>query len=278
MECYRDFYIHNFQLKSCDKFNELLLETGQSIYEVIRIEQNIPLFLEEHLNRLFDSADLSNLQINESYCDIELLIEELINKNKVSKGKIKLVIRYDPNNGIHEKDLMIYFTPHYFPTKTEYTEGVRVGICHAVRPNPNAKILNTKARKKANNTIVEEKLFEVILMNYEGYLTEGSRSNVFFIQNDVVITPPQQDVLNGITRRNILKLCKKHKIEIIEENVHFKDIPKMDAVFLSGTSLKVLPVNLFETNRFNVNNKTLRTIIRLYDEAIDDYISLKHNV
>lgn len=278
MECYRDFYIHNFQLKSCSEFDESLLEKGTSIYEVIRIEQKIPLFLEDHLNRLFDSADLSRLQINESYCDIELLISELIRKNNISEGKIKLVIHFDQSNGMHEKDLLIYFTPHYFPSDSEYANGVETGICHAIRSNPNAKILNTEARKRANNTIVEEKLFEVLLMNDNGFITEGSRSNVFFIRKNMVITPRQKDVLNGITRRNILKLCKDHKIEIIEEDIYLKDIVKMDAAFLSGTSLKVLPINLLGENRFDVKNNILQQIMKLYNKATEDYISSKKRI
>lgn len=276
MECYLDFYIHNFQLKSCSEFDESLLENGTSIYEVIRIEQKIPLFLEDHLNRLFDSADLSQLQVNESYCDIELLITELIKKNNISVGKIKLVIHFDQKNGMQEKDLLIYFTPHYFPSDSEYANGVQVGVCHAVRSNPNAKILNSEARKRANNTIAEEKIFEVLLMNHNGFITEGSRSNVFFIRENIVITPRQKDVLNGITRRNILKLCNKHGIDIIEQDVHLKDLLKMDAVFLSGTSLKVLPIHLLGNHSFDAKNKMLRKIMKLYDGTISDYISSKN--
>lgn len=275
MECYRNFYIHNFQVKPCDEFDETLLEKGTSIYEVIRIEKKIPLFLEDHLSRLFDSADLSQLRINESYCDIELLITELIRKNNISEGKIKLVIHFDQKNGMQEKDLLIYFTPHYFPTGSEYANGVKVGVCHAIRNNPNAKILNTEARKRANNTIVEEKLFEVLLMNQNGFITEGSRSNVFFIHNNVVITPRQKDVLNGITRRNIIKLCKKNEIKLTEEDIHLKDIVNMDAAFLSGTSLKILPIHLLAEKRFDVNNKTLRNIMHLFESTIVDYISSK---
>ncbi len=277
MECNQNFYIHNFKLKPTVEFDESTLESGQSIYEVIRIEQNIPLFLEDHLNRLFDSADLSHFNINESYCDMETLIIELIKKNKVTRGKIKLVIRFDKKNGLQEKDLLIYFTPHYFPSGVEYLNGVKTGICHAVRYNPNVKILNTEARKRANNTIVEEKLFEVLLMNHKGFITEGSRSNVFFIKNNVVLTPPQKDVLNGITRRNIIKICKEHQIEILEKSVHYTDIQHMDSLFLSGTSLKVLPVNSLGTSHFDVENETLRKMMKLYDRAIEDFIQSKKN-
>ena len=71
MECYRKYYIHNFKFKQTSDFDDALTNHGISIYEVIRIEQGIPLFLEDHLSRLFESADISHLNINESYCDFE---------------------------------------------------------------------------------------------------------------------------------------------------------------------------------------------------------------
>ncbi len=275
MECYKDFFIHNFNLKHCTEFNESVFSTGISIYEVIRIERGIPLFLEDHLNRLFYSADISNLSINESYCDIEALISKLIQKNNTNKGKIKLIIRFDKENSSSEKDFLIYFTPHYFPTVEEYKYGVKVGLCRTIRSNPNAKILNTEARKKANNTIVEEKLFEVLLINNEGFITEGSRSNIFFIKDNMVITPPEKDVLNGITRKNILKICKLNKIEIIEKKVHYSELKSIDTVFLTGTSLKALPVRCFEEIEFSTNHKILKCIMELYEESIIQYVSLK---
>ena len=123
MECYGKFYIHNYQLKSTSEFDEGITSKGTSIYEVIKIQQAIPLFLEDHLNRLFESADLSKLQINEGYCDFESLIDELIVKNNIQEGKIKLVIHFNEDNSTIEKDLLIYFTPHYFPGKKEYENG-----------------------------------------------------------------------------------------------------------------------------------------------------------
>lgn len=275
MECYKEFFIHNFKLKQSSLFDELILSSGISIYEVIRIEQGIPLFLEDHLNRLFYSADLSNLSINESYCDIETLISELIKKNKTEEGKIKLVIRFDKTNGHKEKDFLIYFTPHYFPTAEEYNLGVKIGICQAIRTNPNAKILNTDARNKADKTIAEEKLFEVLLINNEGFISEGSRSNIFFIKDNKIITPPEKDVLNGVTRKNVVKICKQNKIELIEEKINFSDIQKMDSIFLTGTSLKVLPVRSLEGIEYNTQNRLLIYLKDLYEKLILEYISSK---
>ena len=272
MECNKDYYIHNFKLKPCIEFNETLFQTGISIYEVIRIENGIPLFLENHLNRLFHSADISNFNINESCCDFETLIEQLIKRNKTYRGKIKIIIHYNSDNNNTEKDTLIYFTPHYFPTTEEYSNGVKTGICKAIRTNPNAKILNTEARKKANNTIVEEKLFEVLLQNSDGFITEGSRSNIFFIKGQTVITPPENDVLMGITRTNIIKICKQNGINIIEKKIHYSEISEMDSAFISGTSLKVLPVKAIDKYTFNTKNSVLKDIMKLYDSLIEKYI------
>ena len=272
MECYKDFYIHNFKFEDCNNFDDSLLNKGISIYEVIRIEKGIALFLENHLNRLFTSANLSNLNIDESYCDFETLISELIKKNNETEGKIKIVIHFHENNR-QEKDVLIYFTPHYFPTQEEFKNGIKVGICIAERQNPNAKVLNTEARNRANNTIAEKKLFEVLLTDHNGYITEGSRSNVFFIKDNAVITPPAGDVLMGITRNNIIKLCKENKINILEQKVHLNDVSNMDAAFLSGTSLKILPISCIEGKTINHQHQLLEKLKSLYNKLIENYIS-----
>jgi branched-chain amino acid aminotransferase len=274
MECAQNYYIQNFKIKNCNQFNEDLFKDGTSIYEVIRIEKGIPLFLENHLNRLFHSADISGLNINESYCDFETLTEELIKRNQIFEGKIKIVIHYQANNR-NEKNLLLYFTPHYFPTLTETREGVILGLCKAVRTNPNAKILNTIARQKANHYIVENKLFEVLLHDSDNRITEGSRSNIFFIKDQMILTPPGNEVLKGITRSNVFKLCKLNNISIIEKHIHLSDLPQMDAAFLSGTSIKVLPVKSIESIHYHVNNELLQNIMRLYNQLIADYVAEK---
>ena len=115
----------------------------------------------------------------------------------------------------------------------------------------------------------------MLLINDKGFITEGSRSNIFFIKDNKIITPPQKEVLNGITRRNILKICKQNKIDIIEESLNVSNIKEIDVAFLSGTSLKVLPVKQIEKHEFNIENEFLKRIMKLYNDAIDNYILTK---
>ncbi len=145
-------------------------------------------------------------------------------------------------------------------------------MCKAVRINPNAKVLNIQARQKANNVIVEKKLFEVLLLDVNDFITEGSRSNVFFIKDNVIYTPPGKDVLQGITRKNILHICEQQNLSLIQKNIHLSELENFDAVFLSGTSLKVLPVKNIETHFFGTKNKTLQQLMDLYHVLIKQYI------
>ncbi|MBU8891243.1 MAG: aminotransferase class IV [Bacteroidales bacterium] len=273
MECSGNFYLHNFKFIKSDHFDDSFLKNGISIYEVIRIENGVPLFLENHLNRLYKSSEISNFSINESYCDFETLTGELITKNNILRGKIKIIVQFNTVNGDKEKNLLIYFTPHYFPTSEECKKGVKTGFCKAIRLNPQVKILNSEARIRANDTIAEKKLFEVILQDNDGFITEGSRSNVFFIKDDELITPPESDVLQGITRLNIIRLCKSENIKLKEKKIHISEISEMDSAFLSGTSLKILPVNNIDSFEFYTQNQVLQKISGLYNKSIEDYIN-----
>ncbi|OFX86429.1 MAG: hypothetical protein A2W99_13650 [Bacteroidetes bacterium GWF2_33_16] len=271
MECFQKYFIHNKEIKLCSDFDENLYSKGTSVYEVIRIEQGVALFLEDHLERLFQSAHILNLNIDERFDDIKSTIKELVRINSVLIGKIKLMVHFNSENN-KQHDFLIYFNPHYFPTVQEYKNGVKTGLCTAIRTNPNAKMHNTKARLKANHIIAEKKLFEVILMDKDGFMTEGSRSNVLFISEDSVISALEKDILQGIARKNVKRICLENKIPFIERKIHFNELSQMDALFLTGTSLKVLPVSAFEEIRFSAENPLLHKLMHLYDLKIEKYI------
>jgi len=272
MECLHHYFFHNKEIKSSSTFNESVTDTGMSVYEIIRIEQGIPLFSDDHLDRLFSSINILNLKIAETKSELKSYIHTIIDKNNVNTGKIKLIIHFNNKNNANEQDLLIYFTSYYFPAENEYQKGVSVGLCKAIRSNPNAKILNIKARKKANDAIAEAKVFEVLLLDNKGFITEGSRSNIFFSKGSTIYTPFSADVLQGITRKNIFRICEQHNIKLVEQNIRLSEIENYEAAFLSGTSLKILPIKNIEKISFNTSQKTLKELMLLYKQLIDNYI------
>lgn len=271
MECFQSYFIHNQQLKLCAEFNEDLYLSGKSVYEVIRIEQGIALFAEDHLERMFNSASILGLSLFITKKELLSSIRKLIVENKVSTGKIKILVNFNPVTNV-QTDFLIYFNPHYFPTVEEYKNGVKTGLCKAVRDNPNAKLLNSIARLKANQVIAETKLFEVILLDNNNCITEGSRSNLLFIKRNSVYSAPEKDILQGIARKNVKRICSQNNIPFIEQEIRLSDVELMEAMCLTGTSLKILPVNSFDQFVFEVDNVLMKKLMVLYDKEIEGYL------
>ena len=245
-----------------------------SIYEIVRIEKRTALFLEDHLNRLFRSFILEELSVDESAEDIERMVNKLIRTNGIDKGKIKFVFYFPEFPKSENYHFFIYYTEALFPGLEEYNGGVDVGLCTAIRNDPNAKVLNTDARKKANQKIEDENVFEVLLVDNEGYVWEGSRSNVFFISEGTLITPPDEAVLQGIARKNVLEISDRHNFAVHIRKVHRTELEQMQSVFLTGTSLKVLPVRRVENLQFDVSSEILKFLGDQYDKKIADYIKM----
>ncbi len=256
-----NFYVENGSIKPVPEFVTSANKGG--VYEVIRVENGVPVFIEEHLSRFFQSIKIAKKNIPFSNLEIIAFVKKLIAENRIQVGN--MLISY-------ERSLKIFFIKHKYPTREMVKKGVLCGILNAERENPNVKVLQTEVREKADKLISEKKLYEVILTNKLRNITEGSRSNIFFIKENRIITPPGRNVLLGITRKKIIELIKKSGYLFFEEEVNIDDLPAFDAVFLTGTSPKVLPVKQIETTEFNPQNKIIQQLITEYDLLITKYI------
>jgi branched-chain amino acid aminotransferase len=149
---------------------------------------------------------------------------------------------------------------------------VDVVLCQAVRSDPNAKVLDTRARRLADQRIEHTGAYEALLVDREGYITEGSRSNVFFVKGSGLVTPPDNDVLQGIARKNILRICNKEKIDVQIHKVHLEELSDFHAVFLSGTTPKILPVKKIDQYVYSTNHYLLRFLMDTYDQQVQAYV------
>ncbi len=258
--------IHRFYY--CDgvkkKLSDFRLpEASGGVYEVVRIYDGIPLFFEEHLERFYTSASLAGKTVHYSNSQIAGFVRELIRENQIFSGNVLIWLA---------DALMTFFIPHKYPDKKWYETGVPCGILMAERDNPKAKVFQTSVRRKADEMIENQGLFEVLLVDRGGRITEGSRSNVFFVKNDRLFTPKGGDVLSGITRRKIISLAQEMNIELVEADIFLSEISGFQALFLSGTSPKILPVSQLAEMNFNPRNALLRLLQEKYDALIAGYI------
>jgi len=258
------FVLDTQLLSSCD-LNPHILEKGAGIYEVLRVEQGTPVFLQEHIDRFYSSAALEHIPINLTEKFIRQAVKMLIGQNQMKQGNIKFVFHRD---GDDSQRFMAWVMPFFYPSNQHYDKGVAVGSMQGERENPNAKKVMYSLRKQADALMKNKGFWEVVYVNSRGYLTEGSRSNIFFVRGSHVFTPELSLVLPGITRAKVLQLAGKRGIPIEEVRIKLSESEKFDACFLTGTSPKILPVLQLDTKTFDVQNKLMRTLMEDYNELM----------
>lgn len=267
-ECVNKLFLRDFKELSTNDFDEALITKGTSIYEVIRVVDGVPLFLERHLERLKKSANIVNLKLWLTDDEVREQIRRLIKLNGIEDGNAKIVFNYNSKNSF-----LVYFLAHHYPKDDQYLNGVPTIIYHGERSNPNAKIINQNFRHEVEKKISESEVYEAILVDNNGCITEGSKSNIFMVKNNSVITAPIETVLPGITRQVIMEICKNLDIELKEQKIKEIEIKTLDALFITGTSPKVLPISKVDSLNFKSSaNSIVLSIMRAYNKIIEDYI------
>ncbi|WP_294394602.1 aminotransferase class IV [uncultured Clostridium sp.] len=237
------------------------------IYEVLRIIDGKPVFLEAHIKRMENSFKLVGEKFPLNYNDIFKQISELVRNENKEIGNIKLTY------GLNSKEFKVFFINHSYPTDEMYEKGVKTILYFGERTNPNAKIVNDDFRSKVNAEIEKNKAFEAVLVDRNGFITEGSKSNIFMVKGKELITSPVKAVLPGVTRGEIIKLAQKIGIKVREEEFNYKDIDKLDGMFISGTSPKVLPISHVGEIKLNPQNDIINQISQEYNNEIKRYLA-----
>lgn len=247
---------------------EVSFQGTTTVYEVVRIIEGVPLFLEDHFERLLASMKIQDFKFNLAYPEFKSAIIRLIELNRITTGNVK----FEFNRNGNRDSWSLFFIPHNYPTEEEYKNGVTVDLLFAERSNPNAKVIQKSIRERANQLIADQNLYEVLLVDRQNRITEGSRSNVFFVKGGVFYTAPASMVLVGITRLKVFELLKKLDFRIVEEAILVDQINQFDAVFLTGTSPKVLPIARIGNLNYSTLNPFVLTLIEEYNGMINNYI------
>lgn len=266
MECINQYFIANEKIVKTKDFPEYNGE-GVKLYEVIRVIEGVPLFIEEHIKRFHSSSKKSGKELFLTDDEIRDAIKLLIKENNCYIGNVKLVFCYS-----EIKYFLCYFINHSYPDENMYINGVKTMTHEAIRPNPEVKAVNESLKAQINRLIEENKVYEVLLLNSDFEITEGSRSNILFIKGNKIISSPKETILKGITLEKILEICSELGFTIEERMINKKEIQEFDACFITGTSPKVLPISYIDDIEFDTKNNTLLKIKEKYDEKIKNYI------
>lgn len=238
------------------------------LYEVMRIIDHKVIFLMDHIDRLVRSCNSSgiNMEINR----INKNLEVFLSSSEIEAGNVMINVFENKQ----QLNIATFQIPHVYPSEKEYINGVITKSFSFSRPTPTIKKWNENFRNQVNNFIQNNHIYEALLLNENREFTEGSKSNLFFINEDNNIhTAPESIVLPGITRKYIFQICKENNIKIFEKLVKYDELQGLKSCFITGTSPMVLPINQIDDFRFDVEDQLLKLLMEQYKILVRTHLS-----
>ena len=256
---------------------------GDGVWSGIRFHNNKFLFLKDHLDRLFDDAKKIDLKIHLSRKEISKILFNTIKINKMKTDvHIRLVISrgikstpyQDPAFTISQPTIVVI--PEYKqPQNSVYKKGLILKTVKTIRGPHNVQDPRINSLSKLNCIIAcieakKQKADEALMFDINGNIATNNSTHFFYVKNNCVYTSTGQFCVKGITRQNVVDLCKKNKIKVYEKNFKLKDVLKADEAFVTGTFANIIPVKKINDTKFNLKNNPITNRLRnLYLELMD---------
>lgn len=222
---------------------------GDGIYEVIRVYNGQLFALEEHLRRLMKSGENIRLNIPYDVEQIKAIIKQLISENNLDLGIVYIQVTRGATSRQHPfpgAEVPATFFAYSKPLKrpiNQLENGIKAKTEEDIRwLKCDIKSLNLLGNVLAKQHAVSQGCFEAIFVR-DGFVTEGSSSNIYIVKNGVVKTHPANNlILNGVTRLVVLKQCKKMNIAVVESPFTAVELIDADEAFLTSTTSEVIPI------------------------------------
>lgn len=263
---------------------------GDSLYEVVRSYKGKFMFMKEHLDRLEKSAKLCRLRITQRLSELSSEMEKtyaFYKRTQVKRGapldvycRIVLSrgtgkIGFAQSNVRSGSTFAIYVQPLVQPSPKDFERGYNLTVVTRLRNDPRALDPAMKSGNYLNSVLAyfegtDTGADDALMANADGHLTEGTTFNIFYVRNGMVATPPLDiGILDGITRREILKASRKVGIETREVRFPREYLYAADEVFISSTLKDAFPVTKVDGKKI-ADGKPGR-VTRLLKQAMVDF-------
>ncbi len=260
---------------------------GTAIFEGIRAyydketDRMWGLFFKEHYERLFQNMKVLNMEIEETIDDLIEITKELIKRNNIKSDIYIRPIVYFSDLKISPK--LIGYTPkiaiYTYPLGDyiDINEGIKAIVSSWTRLNdnmipPRLKVAGAYVNSAFSKTeAILAGADEAIVLNKNGYVSEGSAENIFIVRNRKLITPPvSDDILEGITRNAIITISKDLGYPVEERHIARTELYVADEVFFCGTGAQVSPVVEIDNRKVGDGKpgKITKEIQKVYFDAV----------
>ena len=238
--------------------------------------------LSDHTNRLFDAASKISISIPFSESELNVAQCETLEKNNLEEGYLRPIV-YLGNEGLglRAKDLSVNVAiaawewPSYMDPEAK-EKGISVmKSSHSQYENPlhsGNKIIGTYfSNTMALNEALDFGADEAIMLDKNGYISEGSGENIFIVKDGNIYTPTTNHCLNGITRQSVIQIAKDLDLQVKEKNLDYDELLNADEAFFTGTAVEITPISKLDNN--SINNGSRGEITKQLQEKFQEIIS-----
>ena len=227
---------------------------GDGVFEGMRSYGGKVFRMEEHLDRLWDSAKAIWLEVPMSKAAVAQAVNETLKINKISDGYIRLVVTrgagtlgLDPNRTSDPQVIVIADSIALYPAEM-YEKGLTIITSSVLRNHPAALSPRIKSLNYLNNILakiegLQAGCVEALMLNHKGEVAECTGDNIFLVRKGVLQTPPlDAGILEGVTRNAVIEIAKEQGIPVREMALTKHDVYIADECFLTGSAAEVIAV------------------------------------
>ena len=237
---------------------------GTGVFEGLRAyktEKGPAIFrLDDHTNRLFDAASQISLKIPYSAKELIKVQKDIFIKNNLDEGYIRpIVFLGNESLGIRATELSVNVAvaawewPSYMDPEAKEKGISVIKSSYEQYSNPlhsGYKIIGTYINSTmALHEAISQGADEALLLDKNGFISEGSGENIFIVKNDEIFTPKTDHCLNGITRQSVMTMAEDFGINIEEKNITFEEACEADEIFFTGTAVEITPITRIDSRQ-----------------------------
>lgn len=253
------------------------LHYASSVFEGERAYSGRIYKLEEHTQRLFESARILGMNIPFGEAEIDHASKEVVRANGFEDAYVRpVVFRGSEQMSVAAPRsstriaIAAWQWPSYFDP-AQKMKGIRLAVSDWKRPSPETAPYKSKAAglymicTLSKHKAEADGYHDALMYDYRGLVAEATGANVFFVEEGKLITPTPDCFLDGITRRSVMALARARQIPVIERHIAPEELPGFSECFLTGTAAEVTPVSEIGSHRF--------TPARITETLMNDYLA-----
>ena len=222
--------------------------------------------LEDHTNRLFEAANKLSINIPYSPEEINQVQKEIFAKNNLKEGYLRPIVFLGSESlGIRATELSVNVAvaawewPSYMSPEAKEAGISIIKSSYEQYSNPlhsGYKIIGTYINSTmALHEAINKGADEALLLDKNGFISEGSGENIFLIKDNIISTPLTDHCLNGITRQSVIQIATDLGYQMIEKDLTYDDLLSSDEAFFTGTAVEITPISKIDENQIGIGSR-----------------------